>query len=231
MNVLNLKPLYVAWFMAGVMWLPLSGLAAEAASQYDPPPNLLEGHQLVEALRAGGYVIYLRHGITDHSLDDTDRKNLANCATQRPLSEEGRQQVRAIGEAIKALGIRISSVFSSPYCRAMDTAKLAFGSLEIVDDLQQGVDADEATAERRAQTLRKMLATVPGEPGANTVLTGHTGNLLEAVGIWPKPEGVAIVFKPGTGGKFTYIATILPTHWAEFVRSENKTRRPLAGKQ
>lgn len=223
MNSLHLKPLYVVWFMAAVILLPLPGRAAEAADQYDPPPNVLEGRQLVEALRAGGYVIYLRHGITDHSLDDTDRENLVNCATQRTLSEEGRQQMRRIGEAIKTLGIRISTVLSSPFCRTLDSAKLAFGRAEIIDDLRQGVDADEATAERRARALRKMLATAPGEPGTNTVLSGHSGNLQEATGIWPKPEGVAIVFKPGPGGEFTYIATILPAHWQEFVRSKKKS--------
>lgn len=210
------------------MLISLPSLSAEDTGKYDPPPNVLEGHQLVAALQAGGYVIYLRHGITDHTLDDTDRQNLTNCATQRPLSEEGRHQMRGIGEAIRALGIRISGVFSSPFCRTMDSAKLAFGSMEIVDDLRQGVDADEATAERRAQALRKMLATAPREPGTNTVLSGHTGNLLEAAGIWPKPEGVAIVFKPGDG-KFTYIATILPSDWQEFVRSAPKARRPVTG--
>ncbi|MDP1708831.1 MAG: hypothetical protein Q8L89_07200, partial [Gammaproteobacteria bacterium] len=150
--------------------------------------------------------------------------------TQRPLSEEGRHQMRGIGEAIKALGIRVSTVLSSPFCRAIDSSKLAFGSMEIVDDLRQGVDADEATAERRAQALRKMLATAPCEPGTNTVLSGHTGNLQEATGIWPKPEGVAIVFKPGAGDEFTYIATILPAHWQEFVRGNKETRRPVTGK-
>lgn len=230
MNALNLKSCYVGWLMAGVILLPLPALAGEAADKYAPPPNVLEGRQLVDALRAGGYVIYLRHGITDHTLDDTDRQNLANCATQRPLSEEGRQQMREMGKAIQALGIRVSSVLSSPFCRTIDSAKLAFGRAEIIDDLRQGVDADEATAERRARALRKMLATVPSESGTNTALSGHTGNLQEATGIWPKPEGVAIVFKPGADGKFTYIATILPEHWQEFVRGNKETRRPVTGK-
>ncbi len=223
MSLFNLKPLYAAVLMAGLMLFSLPTLAAPDTSKHDPPPNVLEGRQLVEALRAGGYVIYFRHGITDHSKDDTDRVNLANCATQRPLSKEGRQQMRGIGEAIKALGIRVSTVLSSPFCRSMDSAKLAFGRIEIVDDLRQGVEADVATTERQARALRKMLATAPSEPGANTVLSGHTSNLLEATGIWPKPEGVAIVFKPGADGKFTYIATIPPAHWREFVRSGNKS--------
>ena len=43
--------------------------------------------QLVEALRTGGYVIYLRHGATDQSQTDSDPNNLANCATQRNLTD------------------------------------------------------------------------------------------------------------------------------------------------
>lgn len=82
--------------------------------------------------------------------------------------------------------------------------------MEIVDDLRQDVDANEDTAKRRALALQKMLATMPSEPDTNTVLAGHTGNLLEATEIWPKPEGVAIVFKPHADGKFTYVATTPP---------------------
>jgi phosphohistidine phosphatase SixA len=201
----------------------LSGSAA-AADQYAPPPNVLDGRALVAALRAGGYVLYFRHGITDHSIDDTDRVNLTNCATQRPLSEAGRKQMRATGKAIKALGIRISAVFSSPFCRAKESARLAFGdAVTLVDDLGQGVDDDQATAKRRAQALRKMLATLPGVAGTNTVITSHTGNLQDAAGIWPEPEGVAIIFKPGGDGKFSFIATVLPAQWQTWMRAKTKS--------
>lgn len=87
--------------MAGPMLFFLPGLAAQDTGKYHPPSNVLEGRQLAQALQAGGYIIYLRHGITDLSRDDTDRRDLANCATQRPLSDEGRQQMREIGRAIK----------------------------------------------------------------------------------------------------------------------------------
>ncbi len=191
--------------------------------KYASPPNVLDNRALVKALQSGGYVLYFRHGITDHSKDDTDRTNLANCATQRPLSAAGRKQMRDTGQAIKALGIRISSVFSSPFCRSIETAKLGFGNkVTVVDDLRQGVDADQATAERHAQTLKKMLGTPPQVAGTNTVISGHTGNLQEAVGIWPKPEGVAIIFKPGADGKFSYVATVLPTQWHGLAGSKIK---------
>jgi hypothetical protein len=49
-------------------------------------------------------------------------------------------------------------------------------------------------------------------------MAGHTGNLQEATGVWPSPEGVAIVFKPDGRGSSRYLATIPPTRWAEFGR-------------
>lgn len=221
---------YAAALMAGLMLFLPPSLAAQDTGKYHPPPNVIEGRQLVQALQAGGYIIYLRHGITDLSRDDVDRRDLASCATQRPLSDEGRQQMREIGRAIEELGIRISTVLSSPFCRTSESAKLAFGRVEIVDDLRQDVDANEDTAKRRALALQKMLATMPSEPDTNTVLAGHTGNLLEATGIWPKPEGVAIVFKPHADGKFTYVATIPPLHWQRFVRGEYESSQSVADK-
>ncbi len=59
--------------------------------------------ELLAALRAGGYVIYFRHADTDHSRQDQRTGNLEDCATQRPLSDKGRANSRAIGEAIRAL--------------------------------------------------------------------------------------------------------------------------------
>jgi hypothetical protein len=45
------------------------------------------------------------------------------------------------------------------------------------------------------------------------VIISHTANLKEAAGIWPKPEGVAIVFRPRRDGSFEPIARVLPEDW------------------
>ena len=119
---------------------------------------------------------------------------------------------------IRALGIRVSTVRSSPYCRPVATARLAFGSATLDPALTHTVTADEATAKRQALALRRLLATLP-EPGSNGVLAGHTGNLQEATGIWPSPEGVPIVFKPDGQGRFDYVATVPPAHWAALLRA------------
>src|SRR4030095_12218649 len=95
----------------------------------------------------------------------------------------------------------------------LDTARLAFGKVTAEPELSHTVTADAATTRRRAAALSKLLAAEPA-PGTNTVLSGHTGNLQEATGIWPSPEGVAIVFKPDGKGASRYLATINHTRCA-----------------
>ena len=132
------------------------------------------------------------------------------------LSEEGRKEMSLIGNTIKQLDIKIGSVDSSPYCRSIDTATRAFGRVEINPDLKHTVIANEATMNRQAQALQQLLSKIPTILGTNDVLSAHTANLQEAAGIWPKPEGVAIVFKPD-GNSFKYIATIRPVDWQRLL--------------
>jgi phosphohistidine phosphatase SixA len=201
----------------GALWPACA--AAQAEDKSNSPPNVIDGAELVQALRAGGHVLYFRHGTTDLSTRDSDRSSLANCATQRILSDDGRRQMSAIGQQFQRLHIPVDKVLASPYCRTIDTAKLAFGKVTIEPDLAHTVTANAAVTRQRANALSKLLAAVPAA-GTNTVLSGHTGNLQEATGIWPSPEGVAIVFKPDGRGASRYLATVAPTRWAELARAQ-----------
>ena len=49
------------------------------------------------------------------------------------------------------------------------------------------------------------------------MLSGHTANLQEAVGIWPSPEGVVIIFKPKGADGVQFIAAVPPTRWMELA--------------
>ena len=49
---------------------------------------------------------------------------LDQCATQRNLGERGRKQAELIGTWLTKQGIDKAQVFSSPWCRCVDTAKL-----------------------------------------------------------------------------------------------------------
>lgn len=212
----NLLALACALPLALAALVSAAAGGAEAEDKSNSPPNVIDGTALVQALRAGGHVIYFRHGKTDLRTQDTDRNNLANCSTQRRLSVEGRQQMAGIGRQFRAMGVTVSTVLSSPYCRSVETAQLAFGKATVEPELVNTVAADEASAQRQARALRRLLATAP-EAGSNTVLSGHTGNLLEAAGIWPSPEGAAVVFRPDGRGGFAFVAAVPPGRWAELA--------------
>jgi phosphohistidine phosphatase SixA len=182
-----------------------------------PEQTGLSGAALVKALRHGGYVIYFRHTETDHSRTDSDRESLENCETQRTLSNTGRAQARAIGRAFKRLGIPVARVETSPYCRCIETGTLAFGDVSVSDDLRSTISGSREETIASADALRKRLAEPP-PPGTNTVLVSHTSNLKEAAGIWPDPEGVAIVFRPEDGAEFSFVAAVPPEQWTTLAR-------------
>lgn len=193
--------------LADTLGTPAAEPSAPGAADAATPeivPETLEGVGLVEALRAGGFVIYVRHAATDFSQEDTDRQNLEDCSTQRNLSDAGRADARRIGEGFAALGIPVGEVLGSEYCRTRQTAELAFGRVTPTTDLTSVFAAAETGVdEERIADLRRLLATAP-EPGTNTVLVGHQANLEGATGV-VIDEGEAAIFlpRPVEGGAAT----------------------------
>ena len=57
---------------------------------------------LLQQLRKGGYVLYMRHGTTDNSrADRAPEVDLNDCATQRVLNDEGRKLAADVGAALE----------------------------------------------------------------------------------------------------------------------------------
>lgn len=197
------------WLTTLLLILPV---ATKAFGAGKVTPKLTDENKIINELQQGGYVIYLRHHATNKNEEDKDKKNLKKCNHQRNLSEEGRQGSKEIGQAFKKLSIKVSKVISSPYCRCIDTGKLAFGDVIVNNDLHFSIGVDQKERKRRSASLNKLLNTPP-EAGLNTVIISHTANLKEAVGIWPKPEGVMHIFKPRASQSFTYIGKLEPETW------------------
>ena len=196
----------------GLMLLgtPARGVAGQLEGDTQPK---LSGTALVKELKKGGYIIYFRHGTTaDFGEKDVADADLDDCARQRNLSEEGRTQTKSIGQAFRQLEIPIGAVYASPYCRCIETAKNLFGKVEKTRALHFAIHLRNADRASVTSQLLDLLGTPPA-PGTNTAMISHTANLQEAVGVWPKPEGVAHVFKPGKDGQFTYVGVMQPDMW------------------
>ena len=171
--------------------------------------------ELAQALRAGGYVILVRHGATFSDQADTNPFNLADTTKQRNLNDKGKQLARAFGEAVRAAGLQIDEVYTSQFNRAYETAVLAgFTNIETTPDLSEGglvVTPDENN--RRAKALRDMLAIEP-EKGKNNILITHKPNIVDALGKdwFDVREGEASIFKP-EGGMYRLVARVQMEEW------------------
>jgi phosphohistidine phosphatase SixA len=162
---------------------------------------------LVAKLREGGYVLYLRHASTDFGQNDSNMTSYEDCTSQRNLTDKGREEARAIGTHVRRLGIPIGEVLASPYCRTMETARLAFGKARASNDVRGGpVEAE------RYNALKKLLSTRVKE-GENRVISSH-GNPFQALAGSPYlAEGEIAVVRPEGGMRFTVVARILPADW------------------
>ena len=206
----------------------ISFAATSTVAQPTAPGAILPESELIDALRHGGHVIYFRHATTDPNQADTADPKLGRCDAQRNLTADGRQMAGEIGAAFKALRIPVGKVLSSPYCRAVDTAKLAFGRHEVSDVLYFAIGVGKTEREQQGLALRQMLATPPAR-GTNTVLVAHHANLKEAAGIWPKREGEANVFRPRPDGGFDYLGEVTAAAWKR--RAGAAARAPATGER
>lgn len=71
------------------------------------------GRDLVTRLRAGGHLIFIRHAATEATQDDP-RPDLADPSTQRNLTDDGREQARQLGRAIRRLRVPVGTVLAKP---------------------------------------------------------------------------------------------------------------------
>jgi phosphohistidine phosphatase SixA len=76
-----------------------------------------------EDFRAGRATALLRHAEAP-GVGDPAGFQLDDCSTQRNLSEAGRAQARAIGALFRENGVTTAGVYSSQWCRCLDTARL-----------------------------------------------------------------------------------------------------------
>ena len=148
-----------------------------------------------EALRAPGSVVVLRHSYAPGSFDPPDAR-LDDCSTQRNLDETGRAQARRIGEAFRQHGIAVGLVLSSPRCRCLDTARLAFGQAEAWGVLQGALRDAELRQRLLAATRSRIAAHRDGPP---LVLVTHGSVVTDLTGLDVR-MGAFVVLRRGADG-------------------------------
>ena len=150
-----------------------------------------------QALQEGGRVILMRHALAP-GVGDPDNFERDDCATQRNLSDQGRAQAAAIGDAFRQRSIPVDTLYSSHWCRVLETAELmALGDVQTVDWLDSFFIASERYArEQRTQEARQQILDWQG-PG-NLLLVTHQVNITALVG-GGVASGDMVVVQPENG--------------------------------
>lgn len=135
---------------------------------------------------------FLRHGEAEpHDVRSDD---------ERRLTDRGRDQARAAGLALHALGIVFQDVYASPKARALDTARLACAGLGgepmVHRPLREGFDSGAALDLVAAAGEDKRVLVVGHEPDFSQTIHDLTGARIDL-----KKGGVAGLRLEGARGE------------------------------
>ena len=130
------------------------------------------------ALKQGGKVILLRHTHVDIR-EGIGQLAPGNCAEEVNLSSKGIEQAKRIGEAFRAHGIVVGEVLTSPYCRCIDTGRLAFGHATSVQFLKPPGVVSEDQAELNQEHV--VQAILKHHDPSNLVMITHDLNIANVV--------------------------------------------------
>jgi phosphohistidine phosphatase SixA len=164
---------------------------------------------VADALRAGGVAILIRHATAPGTFDPEGFR-IGDCATQRNLSAEGREEARRIGARFKSLGLVPGEVLTSQWCRCRDTANLAFGAARDWPALNSFIGAREKEAAQVAEVSARIALIRPGEKPL--VLVTHQVMITAISGVFPQSGEAVIVAPVVRDGKesIRVIGNILP---------------------
>jgi hypothetical protein len=133
-----------------------------------------------------------------------------DCANQRPLTDQGRDEARAIAGHLRRLRIPVDKVHASPFCRTVETAMLAFGKAEKTHEARGGpVKSDDP---KRYDALKKLLSTPPA-PGRNNAIASHGNPYFAVFGAPYLAEGEIAVVRPGGNARYETVARIRLEDW------------------
>ena len=170
------------WCIAlALLWSMVAGLPAAADN----------------AARFDGTVLFMRHALAP-GIGDPDNFSIKDCRTQRNLDETGRTQARAIGAKLAAADIKLSAIYSSYWCRCLETAQLLdLGPVTPFDGLNSFFQ-NHAPRDATLAKLRQKLDSMPRSAPASLMVT-HSVTILAITGLSVASGGVVIYdLKTGT---------------------------------
>ena len=134
------------------------------------------------AMQDGQHVLLMRHADAP-GYGDPQGYQLTECSTQRNLGERGKKQAVAIGDWISKQGIRQAQVYSSPWCRCIDTATLLNKGPVVKEAALGSFFDDMSQAQKQTAELSKLIRIERSKhPKAPMIMVTHHVNIESFTG-------------------------------------------------
>jgi phosphohistidine phosphatase SixA len=150
---------------------------------------------LLRELRSGA-VLLMRHAQTTAGVGDPSGWRLERCESQRNLDASGVAHAKRMRQWFASHQLRVMAVRNSPWCRARDTARLAFGRHDDWAPLSN-IFEDRSGADAQAAAVRQYVHSLP--PGELVVLVSHGVTIGHIVGGAGLAMGESVVVRAGAG--------------------------------
>ena len=127
--------------------------------------------EMIERMKTGGHILIIRHALAPGTGDPANFR-IGDCSTQRNLDDRGREQAGAIGKFLRSKGITSARVYSSQWCRCLETAELIdMGSVAELPALNSFYELTR-DREPNLKALKKFIAEQPSD-GVLVILVTH----------------------------------------------------------
>lgn len=144
-----------------------------------------------------GRVIMLRHANAP-GIGDPPNFKLEDCSTQRNLDSAGRVQAQALGQRLVQAGVKGAKVYSSQWCRCLETAKLLNLGPVTPQPALNSFFARSEQRETRLAALRSFLAGLPTN-GPPVILVTHQVTITAFTGEGVDSGGGSLFELNGSG--------------------------------
>jgi hypothetical protein len=171
-----------------VSLLAFGGYRAAVSSDYFSKITPERDYEWGQKIAKGGYILHFRHAQREKWTDVTAFDAIELLKGYNPetipfkratcLTERGMHEAKLIGSVFEATNVKVDQIISSPSCRSVQTAQLAFGRIDSIANslLHRTAMVDRQHLEFN-KDLRKRILDLKPAAGKNAVLSGHGGTL------------------------------------------------------
>jgi len=155
-------------------------------------------------LHSGHHLALIRHALAP-GFSDPKGFDLRDCNSQRNLDSRGRTQSRNIGALFRSNGVGKASIYSSQWCRCLETSKLMnLGKVEELPILNSFFENFERKSLQTEQLLSWIHTTPLNHP---TILITHQVNIFALTG-QSTTSGEIVFIRRNHDGTVTVVGNI-----------------------